>query len=432
MSIRDLTLTGFIFCALPFAVLHPWVGVMLWTWVSLMNPHRLTWGFAFSMPFAQMIAIATLLGILFSKDLKRFPWTPITATLLALMVWMCLTTALALYPDKVFDQFSKVMKIQMMLLVTLTLLHTRKHIVALVIVIVVSIGFYGVKGGLYTLQTGGGGRVWGPPGGFIQENNSLAVATLMTIPLIVFLMRQVTSVWIKRGLLAAILLCCLSVLGSQSRGGFIAAGAIVLFLWLHSRHKVLYFVPIALLSFAALTFMPGSWWDRMETIRTYESDGSAMGRLNAWSMAFNLASNRLTGGGFYVFTQDLFDRYSNDPEDGVRAAHSIYFQVLGEHGWPGLILFVTLWLLTWVGATRLQAQARASPHTAWAADLGAMIRVSLIGYLVGAAFLSLAYFDLPYLLAVLVVLAQRCVRNEQVPIPAGSAESRVQSKNAPA
>jgi probable O-glycosylation ligase (exosortase A-associated) len=421
VSLRDLLLSAVILGLLPAAVMHPWVGAMLWTWVGLMNPHRQTWGFAYDMPFAQLIAIAIFIGLFVSRDPKRLPWTPITFSLLLLNLWFCLSHLFAVFPAAGFEMFTRVLKIQVMLFVTLAVLHTRRHLDILVWVIVVSIGFYGVKGGIYTLMTGGGGRVWGPTGSFIEGNNELAVANLMIIPLMVYLYRQSSNRWVRLGLVGAALATCLAVLGSQSRGAFLAAGAMLFFLWLHTKNKILTLIPMVMLSAAALAFMPEKWWDRMETIRTYEEDGSALGRLNAWGMAFNLANDRLgLGAGYSTAHPELFLAYAPDKSDVPRAAHSIYFQVLGEHGWIGLIIFMLLWALTWLGAGALQREARRVAESAWAADLGSMVKVSLVAFFVGGAFLSLAYFDLPYLLAALVVVARRVLADRRACAPAAS------------
>src|SRR5690606_40380642 len=93
----------------------------------------------------------------------------------------------------------------------------------------------------------------------------------------------------------------------------------------------------------------------------------------------------------------------------VRAAHSIYFQILGNHGFIGLFLFLTLWIITYREAGWLRKNANISPDTLWAAQLGAMAQVSLVGYAVGGAFLSLSYYDLPYNIMVLVVMAKKWV-----------------------
>ncbi|MBM3395640.1 MAG: putative O-glycosylation ligase, exosortase A system-associated [Betaproteobacteria bacterium] len=158
-----------------------------------------------------------------------------------------------------------------------------------------------------------------------------------------------------------------------------------------------------------LIFMPDSWHDRMDTIKTYEQDGSAMGRINAWTMAFNLASDRWIGGGFRVDTHAEFEKYAPDPTNPL-AAHSIYFQVLGEHGFFGLFLFLAIWGLTWLAASDIRKRAPALEDCAWMVPLAGMIQVSLVGYLVGGAFLSLAYFDVAFNMAVIIVLARELLR----------------------
>jgi probable O-glycosylation ligase (exosortase A-associated) len=150
----------------------------------------------------------------------------------------------------------------------------------------------------------------------------------------------------------------------------------------------------------------------METIGTYKEDASATGRINAWHMAWNLASDRFFGGGFSVATAQMFAKYAPDPTD-IHAAHSIYFMVLGEQGFIGLFLFCLLWLLVWRTAGKLRTKALARPETQWLSPLGAMCQVSLVGYAVGGAFLSLSYYDLPYNVMVLVVLGHRWMEQKE-------------------
>jgi probable O-glycosylation ligase (exosortase A-associated) len=162
----------------------------------------------------------------------------------------------------------------------------------------------------------------------------------------------------------------------------------------------------------AIWFMPEKWESRMRSIQTYEQDTSAMGRINAWMMAFNLANDRpLIGGGFEIYNKELFGRYAPDPDD-VHAAHSIYFQMLGEHGYVGLGLFLLLWILVWRDASWIAREARSRDELRWAADLARMIQVSLVGYAVGGAFLNLAYYDVPYNLLVALVLTRLLVERE--------------------
>jgi putative inorganic carbon (HCO3(-)) transporter len=403
---RDVLMVLIVCGALPLAVRHTWFGVLLWTWISIMNPHKLAWGFAMDAPFAAAAAGATLLSLVFNRDKLRMPWEAPVVTLMFFIVWMCFTTALAFFPVESSTQLNKVLKIQLMTLIAFAALRERKHLELFVWVNALSIGFYGLKGGLFTLRDGGTNRVWGPPGGFIEGNNELGLALIMTIPLLNYLRVTTPSRLVKLGLIATMVLSAVAALGTQSRGAFLAIIAMGAVLWLRSSHKLVSGLTIVVVGASLLSFMPETWVQRMETIRTYENDSSAMGRINAWQTAFNLANDRVTGGGYEMYNDHVNSRYS--PVRGkAKAAHSIYFQVLGEHGWPGLFLFLLIGLLTFRMAGKIRKQARLRPETEWLHPLASMVQVSMVGYAVGGAFLSLAYFDLPYNIVVMVVVAWR-------------------------
>ncbi len=402
---RDLTILGVIVLVAAYALIHPWVGIMGWTWLSLMNPHALAWELR-DMPVAAIMAVATLIGILISRDRKSFYVTPETGILIAFMLWMSITLVFSIYFDWSTYMWKRVMKIDFMILVALVVLYSKKHITALVWVVAGSIGFYGFKGGLFTIATGGNYLVWGPEGTFIGGNNELALAMILVIPLINFLYLTQENKWLKRGLLAWMLLCTVAALGSHSRGALLAIGAMATVLWWRSPGKLKYGLIIAVVGIVALAFMPETWMTRMTSISEYKADASALGRINAWWMAWNLASDRFLGGGFEIYTPEIFSLYAPDSLD-LHQAHSIYFQVLGEHGFVGLFLFLLLWGMVWRQAGKLRKEGLAQPETHWISYLGSMCQVSLAGYAVGGAFLSLAYFDLPYNLLLLVVLSRR-------------------------
>lgn len=370
-----------------------------------MNPHSYAWQLN-SMPVAATVAGATLLGVLLTRDERHFFATRETVVLMLFMLWMCITLPFSFYFSDSYPLWNRVMKIDLMVLVAMVVLHSRKHIVLLAWVLAVSIGFFGIKGGLFTLATGGSYRVWGPSGSYIEGNNEIALALVMIIPVMRFLQLTTQSVWLKRGFWLAMVLCAIAALGSQSRGAFVAMGAMVGVLWWRSNEKILPTVFLGVAGIAVLSFMPDEWWARMETIRNYQDDASATGRINAWWMAWNLAKDNFFGGGFMVSKAGLFAAYAPNPLD-VHAAHSIYFMVLGEHGFIGLLLFLLLWFFVWRSAGRLRIEGKKLPQTQWLSHLGAMTQVSLAGYAVGGAFLSLSYYDLPYNILILVVLGRR-------------------------
>ena len=408
---RDLILGPAIVALAAYGLLHPWVGIMGWTWISIMNPHAYSWQLS-SMPVAALTAGCTLLGILITKDRRQFFLTRDINLFIIFVLWMCVTLPFSFRFEASFAYWDRVMKIDLMILVAIVVLYSKRHIIALVWVLVGSLGFFGVKGGLFTLATGGSYRVWGPANSFIEGNNEMALALVMIIPLMRFLQLNAESIWIKRGLLASMLLCAVAALGSHSRGALLGIAAMVTVLWWRGKGKASGLVLILAVGGAMLAFMPEEWWSRMSTIKTYEEDASAGGRINAWWMAFNIAKSNFFGAGFTFVGREVCAVYAPIPDD-CRAAHSIYFMVLGEHGFVGLLLFLLLWVSVWASAGRLRIQGQKLPQTKWLSDLGSMCQVSLAGYAVGGAFLSLSYYDLPYNILILVVLGCRWLDGKQ-------------------
>jgi len=400
---RDIVITLIVLASLPPTLKRPWIGVLMWVWISVMNPHRLSWGFAYSFPFAALIAGATLVGLVITRDPKKLPVTPITITLILFTAWINFGHLFAFYPEEAKEMLSRVNKIMLMTLVTAMLIKTRKHIDYLIWALVVSIGYFGVKGGIFTIMTGGQSIVWGPPGSLIEGNNEVALAFITIIPMMFYLMLVSENKWVRRGMMASMPLCAIAAIGSYSRGALLAIAAMLFFLWLKSPKKMVPAIVAVMMIPVAVAFMPDKWSERMDTINEYQEDASAMGRINAWKMAVNLANDRvLIGGGFNLWNGITFARYAPDPND-PHAAHSIYFQALGEHGWLGLILYMTLGILTWRKGSWVIRNTKNMPNMKWARDLATMIQVSLVGFAVGGAFLSLVYYDVPYYLMVAMV-----------------------------
>jgi probable O-glycosylation ligase (exosortase A-associated) len=158
-------------------------------------------------------------------------------------------------------------------------------------------------------------------------------------------------------------------------------------------------------------FMPQQYFDRVSTIEQYEDDRSAMGRINAWTVAYNVAKERpLIGGGFQMMSPELWKKYL--PEEKPHDVHSIYFEVLGEQGFVGLALYLCLMWLAMREGNRIRRQSRRRGELRWAFDLATYTQVSIVAYAVGGAFLGLAYFDLYYHLIGILVLTGMLVDRE--------------------
>lgn len=410
---RDLLVALLVFGSVPFTLVRPYIGVLVWTWLSLMNPHRMTFGFAYDLRFALIVGLATVGAWLFSREPKRPPLFAPVIMLFLFTVWVTVCTVFAVNQDAAFMKWSQVIKILVMTFVAMCMLQERERINQMVWVMAVSLGFYGFRGGIFTILTGGNYRVWGPPDTFIQDNNQLALALVMILPMIWYLYISAKQRWVQLGLLAGAGCTVVAIAGTYSRGGALGLAVILGYLWLKSRYKVVTFIAGAVVVIGALAFLPEQWYGRMHTIQTYDQDMSVRGRFDAWTFAWRLALERpLTGGGFSVFYEGpLFMRLVPDAIT-FRNAHSIYFEVLGESGFVGLGLFLLLGLSSLLTAASIIRLTRNKPELDWARNLAAMCQVSLVGYASAGAFLNLGFFDLYYYIIAVIVVVKAVVLRE--------------------
>jgi len=417
--VRDaifIALTGLL---LLIAMARPFVGVLVWSWISFMNPHRLTWGASSHAPWAALAFAATLVGCVLAREPRGFRPTAMMALLAVFAVAVTLTTLVGIGPpEPAWAKWDRTIKILAGLLLTGALLTERWRVHALVWLIVISIGYFGIRGGLFTILTGGAHRVLGPPDTIIEDRNHIAVALLFVIPLMNWLRMHSAHAAVRLGLAAAMVLTLFAAIGTQSRGALVALVAVAGMLWLRTRGKIVSGIAIALSLAAVIGFMPQSWVDRMTTIEHFDEDASAMGRIRIWEAAWRIALARpFAGGGFRAYyDQGVVDAFM--PGVRARAAHSIYFEVIGEHGFAVFALWLGMIVLGALYTRRIIAAARGRPDLVWAADLARMSQVSMVAYLVGGAFLSLAYWDVFWTLMVVLGATHAIVRAE-ARVPSG-------------
>jgi len=430
---RDLLIGLAIFGSVPFCLFRPDFGILVYIWIGLMNPHRLSWRLE-NAPVGLAVAVATILGTVIKGEIRRIPMRFTTALLILWAGYTTVTTLNAI-SHEAWIEWNRFSRILLMCFVAMMLLQERKRLERYVWVCMASVAFYSVKGGIFSIVTRGQYRVWGPVGSFIEGNNELALAELMILPLMLYFLRQAKRYWERRAYQLAFVLTILSILFSYSRGAFVGFAGVMTVMVARSRYRIQAFLLMILLGGVLFATVPTEWKERMFSIRDYQTDQSAQGRINAWHFAYNVAKTHLFGGGFRTFTKDLFAIYAPNPTD-VHDAHSIYFEVLGEQGFPGLVIFLgilggTLWRLE-----RLRRFQRKDPSRRWVRDLAEMMQYSLVAYMMGGAFLGLAYFDLPYYLIISALLlefiAQRDVVAERQAVRAATPETLAPQRALPA
>ena len=401
---RSLAVFAVIFASLPFIFRLPHLGVYLFSWISYMNPHRLTFGAAFGFPFAMLVGGSTIVAWILSREPKRIPMHPITVMLTLLLVWITITTLTAQFRDdavEIWNQTSKIILFNGF--ITLALIHNRQRLQILIWVIVGSLGFFGVKGGFFTLVSGGNYHVFGPDRSFIADNNALGLALLMIVPLMRYLQLNADKRRLRNAMLCAMGLTLVAILGTQSRGALVGLIIMLFALFIKSRRRLLGSVAIGMIVGMGINFMPDQWSDRMATILSFSEESSATSRMEAWAYATGVAvDNPILGGGFTVVQNA-----------GPRSSHSIYFQVLGEHSFIGLFLFLALGFTAAFTGFAVSRRVKGHPELTWARDLAGMLQVSLAAYAASGAFLNLAYFDLYYhivaIMAATSIIARKAV-----------------------
>ncbi len=402
MPIRDFFILAIGLGPLPFILKSTWFGLLLWVWHGIANPGYFAWGPAYKFPFSQLIAILVFVSLLLNREEKRFPWTAVTVLLTLFVSWMTITSVFALEPETAWARWFWLFKVMLMNYLIFWFMNSRERIHHLLWAIAIAMGFYAIKLGVFTILKGGQYMAGGPLGTLLGGNNHMAVGLVIFVPIAFYLYSQAKVKWLRMGMLATALLGVVGAFGSQSRGALLAiATMVVTLLWKKKRQRLPLLIVFAISIPAIWHFMPDSWHERMDTISEYEEDESAQGRLYAWTTAYNVASDRLTGGGFNPLSTEYALKYSPG-EPKIIDTHSIYFQVMSHHGFPGFFLFLALGLAGYWTAARIQRVTRYSEDLAWAGELARMLQASLVGYAVGGAFVNLAYLDLYYYLLALL------------------------------
>ena len=287
---RDVVLVFSFILSLPTVFIRPWIGLIIWTVFSYLNPHRMCFGFAARFPFAAITAAVTICALIIHRQLRPFKLNSAVVLLVLLIAWTNITYLFALNPEDASVEWSRFMKIQLMGFVTMAAITEFRKLQVLIWATALSIAFFGVKGGLFTLATGGQHHVIGPPSTFIADNNNLALALVMTLPLLRYVQLTSRRRWVRFALGGMMALCVVSVMGSYSRAGVLSMGVVVIMTVLKSRHKAVLAVAGAICLLAGVAFMPIAWQQRVQSINNYEQDASSLGRINAWNFAGSSAA----------------------------------------------------------------------------------------------------------------------------------------------
>lgn len=414
MDLRDIFIASALLVMFPCCLRKPQIGLLGWLWISIMNPHKESFGFITSMPVLDGLAAFTILGCIINwKDRAEAEFLPVLKVLLAFYIWCTLTTIFAVHPGAAWIRWEEFSKTLLLTMLMLRFMNKKHWIVAACGVFVLAMSFTALKGGLFTVVTGGAHRVWGPPNAVWGSNNGVSLAMVMLIPLALGMSKVFERRLFQMAPLFVALCAFLAVLGTQSRGGLVGLLAMGGAMVLRSKKKFLAIVLVPVVLATGFVFMPQSWHNRMATILTPTEEGSANTRLIQWKYAIDISLERpLFGNGFDAFFHQPYYRRYVAGKDSNRAVHSNVFQVLGEQGYIGLSLYVMLFALTVLTSRKYALLAKGRKDLVWASSLVGMMQFSVIGCAFNGATLNLAYLDLFYYVLAFNVLLCSYIRKE--------------------
>lgn len=405
---------------LPMVLASPAVGILIWEWIALMAPVSSVYGLGAKIPFNMIVAGLTLLALLFSSERKLPPASPVILLIIALAFWATVSTLLSSAPDISWIMWDRFCKGLLLALLVSAVMRNQIRIHAVLWIIAISLGYYGFRGGLYWLISGGRFHLTGPASTIIHDNNHLAVALIVLLPILNFLRLYGTHPLTRKAVVVVMIFSFLAIIGTYSRGGFLALAVMIGYYWISTSRKIRTVMIGAVLIIPIILSLPTSWTDRMNSIGDATSDNSFAARLDSWQLHFDIArENPIFGVGMYTSQQPEFiASFAPDAERAV-AAHSIYFQVMADLGFGGFLIFMALWVFVWKNLSRTISSSRQSDTNKWKSDLAGMLKCSFVGYFVGGAALSMAYYDLMYILAVISTLIGTAVvdRETQLSTP---------------
>lgn len=442
---HDLALVGFLVIFFAFGLRRPFIFVLGYVYIDIVSPQRLSYYLLNSIPISMIFFLAAFGGWLAFDDKKGTVFSPRQLLLLLLLGWAGWTTIHADFPAEALDKWGWVWKSLVFAIFLPLVLRTRLRIEALLLFMILAVSTIVIIGGVKTLFSGGGYgelNLGLTTNSNLYEGSTISAVAVAIIPLILWLARYGTIFrpdWKVRVYAGALVFSCLLIpIGTAARTGLICIAALAALMLRDTKRRFLYVAGVALAVTAAIPLLPASYTERMNTIQGYQGDASAGTRLAVWKWTWDYVQDHPLGGGFSCYLQNrLVIKLARSGTDGAapiraveydqaRAFHSSYFEMLGEQGWPGFLLWMLLNLSGIVQMSLIRRRyRRAADGEAWIASLAGALQIAHIIYMVGSLFVGIAFESFVYMLIGLQIgLSAYCRRAGAAPGRAWGAAAR--------
>ncbi|SEN18661.1 probable O-glycosylation ligase, exosortase A-associated [Sphingomonas gellani] len=405
---HDLFLVGFLVALFALSTARPFLLVCAYVYIDEVSPQRLTYWLLNSIPISMIAGAGAFATWALFDDKTDLRIAPRQWLLLMLAAYCGFTTYNADFPIDAMEIWDYIWKALLFAAFLPLTLRTRLRIETLLLFMILSAATIIIVGGIKTLVSGGGYgelNLMVTNNSGLYEGSTISAVAIAIVPVILWFTHYGTVFppdWRVRLFSYALCFACLLIpVGTSARTGLLCIGLLAVLMWRTARHKLLYAGLAVGLAVTAVPFLPAAYTERMNTIKTYDSDQSASTRLAVWAWTIDYSRSHPLGGGFNAFKQNRLTMVLKaDPAtgqgtrvafDAARAWHSAYFQMLGEQGYPGLLMWLVLNITGLVRMEVLRRRFR-DPTTedAWAGSLANALQMAHLIYLLGAAFVGIA------------------------------------------
>jgi probable O-glycosylation ligase (exosortase A-associated) len=418
--VRDLAFIAFLAALFGMGFRRPFLFVLTYVYIDVVSPQRLTYFLLNSIPIS-LIAFTLGLGSwLLIEDKRDVRVAPRQLLIILLLIYCAITTRSADFPAEAADKWDWVWKALAFATFLPLTLKTRLRIESLLLFMILSAASIIIVGGIKTMASGGG---YGELNLMVNNNSGLyegstiSTVAVAIIPIILWFSKHGTIFppdWKVKAFCYALCFACMLIpVGTSTRTGLLCIVLVVVLLLRETKRKILYIGLVAAAGLIAVPFLPSAFTDRMSTIKSYQADASASTRVEVWKWTWSYVKDHPFGGGFEMYRQNRlrYDTVAVKDVDGqktivrtlttdqARAFHSAYFEMLGEQGWPGFILWLSINVIGLVRMEILRRRyARAPPEDAWVTPLAGALESAHLCYLLGACFVGIAFQPFIYML----------------------------------
>jgi probable O-glycosylation ligase (exosortase A-associated) len=416
-----------------FGLKKPYIALSGVLFVDILKPQNLSFNFLADRPLAFVITLVFFISLTLNGSQWRFPKVIIHPFfLIFFMIWITITTYHAEFQFVAWYKYDYSFKtILFCLFIPFVLLDKRQYEFAIAI-IVFATSYYFVAAGLSTVFES---AYYGKPmiktrigdNSIMTESSTLAMTAVMMMPFMYQLAKH-SRFAVKVPYFKLLLGLCgfaalVTIIGSYARTGLVGLVVLGGFVFMKSKYKFRISIAITCVSIFMLMFTTSNWKSRMLTVGESKKEASALGRIIVWKWTLDYVAERpILGGGFmsYIANAGQLVKYGDESvnvdykADSGKAFHNIYFEVLGEHGYVGLLIFLLILYNSW----KLNRRVIKGEHSTWLTMSAQATNLSLIifcvcGMFIGVAFSPWAYIFFGLSVSLYQIYQMESLKNEK-------------------